>query len=878
MRRFFVAASACTIAWSGCTAPEAVDGPGVEVRVAPLELPGVTNARYRLEVKNASGEVVVDRELTADAYGDGAGGVSYVAPCDAEDNDNVVTLTLLALYGDAGGTTPLAPASYHNPGPLSRTVTCAEGADTAVRFDLTIARQATQGFFDVAVSFEDVFCSAKLDCLKDAGDPASQIDLLFNASGVRDTTFVLGFACTGGLGSAETVQYLDDVTVTCGAHAVRVDVGAEPGLLPPSAITQVSGTQNPLFAAAVYQGEEQLSGFNKQYWNVALGFAGGASCVVSTRGTASDGPFAANATPSGTTWPFLHWNVTLTNGAGAQVCTQHPVGAATCPASGVCVEYTPLDTPRTFGQAFAPGIPAGGPLVVAETFTFTPCGATGANGPSQAACTAAYAATSLAGDVTVTSGYQRWTAPTSGTYRITAKGAKGGDTANESGTGNAGGRGAEVMGEFTLAAGDQLLLVVGQAGADKPGCSDWGGGGGGGSFVTQVVSTGGDLISPLALRVTPLLIAGGGAGAGDDYWFCDGRSDRTRHDGLATTGGAGGGGSWGVGHGGGGGGYLTGATSGSSGPGGSAFLLGAQAGAYDVTHAGGFGGGGSPWNDGGGGGGYSGGSGDVYGSMTGQTGGYSFNAGANASGADGANAGPGQVVIERLAAGSQPVGGALTEANPGRWGDGSVAASCDDYLHPPTGFTAATTSGVYAIDPDAAGATYPELVVYCDMTTDGGGWTKLESAAHPYLFTTGNWQSVNATTPTAANYSILQHRAAFVDTGCFTFRLDVGDSGDWTATRSHFTVWRQCHDPFTQSTNGAGYTLVAGEESTTCGGFNGLHHAYQGHSMASDVDTTDASGCWYMQVVPTAQYSGSRYLDGYGGTYYQRQWQSLWVR
>ncbi|TNF37976.1 MAG: hypothetical protein EP329_01670 [Deltaproteobacteria bacterium] len=180
---------------------------------------------------------------------------------------------------------------------------------------------------------------------------------------------MLGFACTGGVGDAvETWQYLDDVTVTCGADAVSVDVSAGPGVLPAGAITQVSGTTNPLFGAAVFRSQEQLSGVDKQAWNVALGFTGGNDCVVATAGTASDGVLTGDATPDNATWPYLAWNVTLTDAAGAIVCTQHPVGAATCPTSGVCVLYTPLDTPQTFDHAFS-AVPASATLLPTGALT-----------------------------------------------------------------------------------------------------------------------------------------------------------------------------------------------------------------------------------------------------------------------------------------------------------------------------------------------------------------------------------------------------------------------------------------------------------------------------------------------------------------------------
>ena len=109
-----------------------------------------------------------------------------------------------------------APETYRNPTPVTRDVACAPNADVAVAFDMTVVREAQQGFFDVAVTFQDIFCSAKLDCEKDGADGPEPLTLLFNPlTGAREATAVLAFSCTAGPDAPATYLHLDDLRIGC---------------------------------------------------------------------------------------------------------------------------------------------------------------------------------------------------------------------------------------------------------------------------------------------------------------------------------------------------------------------------------------------------------------------------------------------------------------------------------------------------------------------------------------------------------------------------------------------------------------------------------------------------------------------------------------
>jgi|GEM_PF-1049752 len=355
----------CADATSPPTDPS---GPPLEIAVAALGLPAAGDVVWDIEVRNGAsplGDVVWQRRVTSSGYGDGAGSASLVGTCDATVGveQNTVRLWIVGVYpapvpsADAGafaagattgaGAVAAASLDFQSPtaaGPLERAITCAPNADNAVRFDVTVARPATQGFFDVAVSFDDVFCSAKFDCCRDTGgdgcatDGSEDLDLLFDAGGARDRTFVLGLACTAGPG-ADTDIYMDAVAIDCDVTSdgstfapdllVSPSAGAPGNQCTAGAVSACAAViASPgvdadayLFQLAVYRGEEQLqtggAAASKAYWNLAFGVTDDiAACRLRTRATADDAADAGDAVVDGiiapgVVYPYLRWDVDL---------------------------------------------------------------------------------------------------------------------------------------------------------------------------------------------------------------------------------------------------------------------------------------------------------------------------------------------------------------------------------------------------------------------------------------------------------------------------------------------------------------------------------------------------------------------------------------
>jgi PKD-like domain len=225
-----------------------------------------------------------------------------------------------------------------------------------------------------------------------------------------------------------------------------------------------------------------------------------------------------------------------------------------------------------------------------------------------------------------------------------------------------GGKGARMKGEFGVNPGDKLLILVGgrAIGVDPSARYIHGSGaGGGGSFVVKVDPDSSHQMSVGDLeKVTPLLIAGGGAGGGiavdtgQIYDGGDGLTTQNGGDALNRVGGQNGTSGGSSSHGVGGAGFLENGVNPSVSPSNQilpkSFLNGGDGGIYNTwaKSNGGFGGGGGSGVLPGGGGGYSGGAAGGSWKNDGRAaGGGSYNNGTNPNKSEGVQVGNGKVQI-----------------------------------------------------------------------------------------------------------------------------------------------------------------------------------------------------------------------------------------
>lgn len=345
-------ASAC--GGSGDGAPTPFGDARMTVSVAPLDLGAdIGDAIFAMKVIAPDGTIAWNvPELSAANYGSGGGGFAYVGPCESGTTYRI-ELVLLRLLDAAGHDIPAN--TWHNPTsaerPLVQESLCRADADLPVSFALDLARTADQGFFDIGVEFDDVFCSAKIDCADDTGAP---LKLLYRGDGTRGDTVVMGFACTSGNGP--TWLYLDQLEVVCDdPGGTGSSGGTGPLWVDPQAPEGNTGSRPPaLFETAVYHGVQMAGSQPLCYWNAALGVDVGAysrNCVLRTRGTAANALWSAGVSPADHVYPYIDFEVTLTDAQGQLQCGHQAVAGD----GPVRVRYSDGVTPLAFDRSRACG-------------------------------------------------------------------------------------------------------------------------------------------------------------------------------------------------------------------------------------------------------------------------------------------------------------------------------------------------------------------------------------------------------------------------------------------------------------------------------------------------------------------------------------------
>lgn len=258
MRHCFSAAAAALFALGtfGACAEQAgpsstVDGPAVEIGVAALEYGDFASARYAITTYYLDDDGVMQPLVNeADFLANGPrGALTYISPCLASDAGprlGQVTIEVLGLYDNDG----VAITDLVLPPAQTQQFLCSEEQDTRVAFQFTIVRSADQGFADITVDIDDIFCSAKIDCQPDLYPHPD--------TGVRGPALVFGLACTGGN------------EVELGKNLLSFSFDSDPETACPG-----------IGAAATFTGFETFG--NKAFWNTILPLYGDGSdggCVL----------------------------------------------------------------------------------------------------------------------------------------------------------------------------------------------------------------------------------------------------------------------------------------------------------------------------------------------------------------------------------------------------------------------------------------------------------------------------------------------------------------------------------------------------------------------------------------------------------------------
>jgi hypothetical protein len=178
-------------------------------------------------------------------------------------------------------------------------------------------------------------------------------------------------------------------------------------------------------------------------------------------------------------------------------------------------------------------------------------------------------------------------------------------------------------------------------------------------------------------------------------------------------------------------------------------------------------------------------------------------------------------------------------------GTPAVASSCLDLRN-----DGVDVDGTYSIEVNSS-----PLTVYCDMTTDGGGWTQLydQDVAQGYL-PTATWAAgVNTDQPNLGQYSILNLIDEFEGASAgFQFFID------WPNDGNDFVRWEQPKNPFDLPRGTVSNLVESPTNQVGCTPFGGL--AAEG-KVASTMDGSTNS-CWWWAIGTSAPFGAG--IPAYG--------------
>ncbi|MCB9795588.1 MAG: hypothetical protein H6741_23035 [Alphaproteobacteria bacterium] len=181
---------------------------------------------------------------------------------------------------------------------------------------------------------------------------------------------------------------------------------------------------------------------------------------------------------------------------------------------------------------------------------------------------------------------------------------------------------------------------------------------------------------------------------------------------------------------------------------------------------------------------------------------------------------------------------------PEQGGGCALGTTCLDLLN--AGYSA---DGVYTIDSDGYGTGLDPHDVYCDMTTDGGGWTRVyyQDTSTGDFFAQGQSEANRGSPEGVTRYAILDDLEDYRRGGELEFLMRWPNHSSFTLDQQ----WAQTSNPVTDS-NGAtptGYRAIS-VPYTSQGWSDGLQRSYYPQYSLLD-GTLSPLGNWYYAVGTT---------------------------